>query len=66
MSDRASPTLALRWFRCLEPSGDGSTLKKVKVLQQFWLLPSGRDFVPALGYGAWRDVPTEDDVKYME
>jgi len=61
-----TPTLHLRFItrdEIIERTATSSTAKKVRVLQQFWAHPDGKDWAinkddPVFSVnGTWRDVP---------
>lgn len=62
-----TPTMHLRFVErveIVEQSGEASMGRKVKVLQQFWETPNGKDAVGDMFvqlYGVWRDIPLVRD-----
>jgi len=62
-----TPTMHLRFIERLEivysaPGDELSTARKVRVLQQFWEHPNGKEAAGdmfRIVMGTWRDVPLE-------
>ena len=64
-----TPTLYLRFIgrdEIIERTATSAVAKKVRVLQQFWAHPDGKDNVGdmfASRNGFWRDVPFVEETK---
>lgn len=64
-----TPTMHLRFVERTEIDSENSTheynaTKQVRVLQQFWETPNGKDAVGDMFvqlYGVWRDIPLVRD-----